>query len=195
VFSEPNKLNMVGIRSAFASTNKFDDLFIIFWKERNTWVGYSMPCTTDPGYFYLNKPINHIGTAILVGGSYKYKVGLHRNQYKALVQNSSVTVIRDADRNNVIDWAAKKETGWYGINIHRANVSNNAQNIENHSAGCQVIQNIDDYNFLMSKAITSQNMYGVGSLVYNLIDNSMIKNRVVAVAIAAAAAVLIYKFK
>ena len=56
-----------------------------------------------------------------------YGLGLHKQQYQALVQNmDQVTVIRDGDPDY-------EETGWFGINIHRGGVTTTG------SEGCQTI--------------------------------------------------------
>lgn len=70
------------------------------------------------------------GIAVLAPGVWHYKLGIHgitrpkSQQYKALVQAGSVTVIRDK---------TGPETGWFGINIHRGGRASTS------SLGCQTI--------------------------------------------------------
>ena len=48
----------------------------------------------------------------------KEKPGAH----KALCQrNRKVKVWRDNNKDNILDWEGETDTGYFGINIHRAN--------------------------------------------------------------------------
>lgn len=76
----------------------------------------------------------HMATLAL--GTYTYEVGIHNHskpkdrQYQALIQAGPVTVDRwpDADPKT-----PERETGWFGINIHRGGYSTTG------SLGCQTI--------------------------------------------------------
>jgi hypothetical protein len=170
----PNKLNIIGVRNSNAtSQEKFDDLIAYFTYDKNgNLVGKVVPGTTDPSTVFLKSPINVKGAAILKSGQYKdaYAIGLHRNQYEALVQVKPVTVIRDADRNALINYFAPTQTGLYGINIHKAQKGkNNEDIIGTDSAGCQVFRNLTDYMDMMRMAQTSRKNHG-NSFTYTLID-------------------------
>jgi hypothetical protein len=170
----PNKLNIIGVRNSNAtSQEKFDDLIAYFTYDKNgNLVGKLVPGTTDPSTVFLKSPINVKGAAILKSGQYKdaYAIGLHRNQYEALVQVKPVTVIRDADRNALINYFAPTQTGLYGINIHKAQKGkNNEDIIGTDSAGCQVFRNLTDYMDMMRMAQTSRKNHG-NSFTYTLID-------------------------
>ena len=92
--------------------------------------------------------MNKLGAAILKNGQYidAYKIGLHRGEYKALIEQKPVTVIRDYDRNAVLDFNnGKQETGNFGINIHRAGSKGTTINVDKWSAGCQVFENAEDF--------------------------------------------------
>lgn len=82
---------------------------------------YSANC--DPSFYEQ-------GIANLKAGVWRYKLGIHNvnkpksRQYKALVQEDPVTVLRDG---------GKEETGFFGINIHKGSINSTS------SMGCQTI--------------------------------------------------------
>jgi hypothetical protein len=170
----PNKLNVIGVRNSKAtSQDKFDDLIAYFTYDANgNLVGKVVAGTTDPSTYFLKSPINTKGAAILKSGQYKdaYQIGLHRGQYEALVQRKPVTVIRDDDRNALINYFAPTQTGLYGINIHKSTKGKNNEDIIGiDSAGCQVFRNIPDFMDMMRLAQTSRKNHG-NSFTYTLID-------------------------
>jgi len=170
----PNKLNIIGVRNSKAtSQDKFDDLIAYFTYDANgNLVGKVVSGTTDPSTYFLKSPINAKGAAILKSGQYKdaYQIGLHRGKYEALVQRKPVTVIRDDDRNALINYFAPTQTGLYGINIHKSTKGKNNEDIIGaDSAGCQVFRNIPDFMDMMRLAQTSRKNYG-NSFTYTLID-------------------------
>jgi len=171
----PNKLNIIGVRnSAATSQDKFDDLIAYFFYDKNgKLVGRVVSGTTYPSTAFLKSPINLKGAAILKSGQYKdaYQIGLHRNKYEALVQRKPVTVIRDDDRNALINYLAPTQTGLYGINIHKSTKGKNNEDIIGlDSAGCQVFRNIRDFEDMMQLARISKNKYG-NSFTYTLLDD------------------------
>jgi hypothetical protein len=174
IYTNPYKLNIIGIRSANKTDQtKFDDRIAYFTYDNNgKLIGKIASATTDPSTTYLEKPINLNGTAILKSGEYKdaYKIGLHRGKYQAVVQNKPVTVIRDNDRNAIINYFGKTDTGMFGINIHRATIGkNNEFLIDKDSAGCQVFQKVADFNDFMLMANKSKEVNG-NSFSYILLD-------------------------
>ena len=171
----PNKLNIIGVRNSKAtSQDKFDDLLAYFTYDNNgKLVGRVVSGTTDPSTSFLKSPINLKGAAILKSGQYKdaYQLGLHRNKYEALVQRKPVEVIRDNDRNALINYLAPTQTGLYGINIHKSTKGKNNEDIIGlDSAGCQVFRNIRDFEDMMQLARISRNKYG-NSFTYTLLDD------------------------
>src|SRR5436190_18848408 len=149
-YSRPYELNIIGIRNQSTVPNRFDDEIHVFFKNGNKqWVHYIFPATTDPGTYWLENPLNQQGTAILAQGQYKdsYQVGLHRGKYYALVQVKPVTILRDYDRNAVLDFNnGKPETGLFGINIHHASENGTTKIVDRFSAGCQVFASVNDFN-------------------------------------------------
>jgi hypothetical protein len=154
--------------------DKFDDLIAYFTYDNNgKLIGRVVSGTTDPSTYFLKSPMNLKGAAILKSGQYKdaYQLGLHRNKYEALVQRKPVTVIRDSDRNSLINYFAPTQTGLFGINIHKAQKGKNNEDIIGlDSAGCQVFRNIRDFEDMMQLARISKNKYG-NSFTYTLLDD------------------------
>lgn len=145
----PYNLNIVGLRHDSIVQNAFDDEICIFWKYKNVWTLKKYKVTTDPGLTYLRDPINEQGTAILKEGQYRgtFKLGLHRQKYTALVQAAPVTVIRDFNQDDRLDFnTGVEQTGFFGINIHRSSPSGESTLVNKWSAGCQVFANINHYN-------------------------------------------------
>lgn len=177
VYTRTYELNIVGIRTSSTVPNRFDDEIHVFFKNNaNQWIHYIFPATTDPGTYWLKNPMHPQGTAILKQGQYEgaYQIGLHRGKYYALVQRKPVTVIRDYDRNAVLDFlSGRPDTGMFGINIHRASVNGTTKTVDNYSAGCQVFANINHFNLLMQLAEKHRQLYG-NSFTYTLIDKRAI---------------------
>lgn len=174
VYTQPYKLNVVGIRSADETSLYFNDKIAFFWyDDQGRLTGKIAPATTDPSVYYLrDNPMNPRGTAILKSGQYidAYKIGSHRGNYTALVQSKPVTVIRDNDRNDLLNFFAETQTGLFGINIHRSSYGKaNSLVIGPDSAGCQVFQNPEDFLQMMSAAQTSSSKYG-NNFTYTLLD-------------------------
>ncbi|HEX7904884.1 MAG TPA: hypothetical protein VF487_13490 [Chitinophagaceae bacterium] len=177
VYVRPFELNIVGIRADSIIANKFDDEIHVFFKNsQQQWVHYRFAATTDPGTYWLQSPMHPQGTAILSQGQYPgaYQIGLHRGKYNALVQRRPVKVLRDYDRNAVLDFMnGISETGMFGINIHHASVNGTTKEIDKYSAGCQVFANINDFNLFMQLCERHRQLYD-NSFTYTLIDKRAI---------------------
>lgn len=100
-------------------------------------------CTIDPGRYWLNQPMNPAGTARIIEGIYKYKLGMHRG-HKALNQYAKVTVNRYSPHQNAKPWVKWKDepfsltqTGFFAIDIHAK--SSSSKFVEMASAGCTVL--------------------------------------------------------
>lgn len=171
--TKPYQLNIVGLRGKSINSNSFDDEIHVFYtKPDGTWNYHIYPGTTDPGTYWLNNPSYEAGAAILAQGQYvnAYAIGLHKGLYEALVQVRPVTVIRDYDRNAVLDFNnGTKQTGYFGINIHRAESSGTTKFINKYSAGCQVFQNAEDFAEFLSLARQHEKLYG-NRFTYTLVD-------------------------
>ena len=166
------ELNIIGVRSYFPIKNKFNDNMYLAWKENDDKFIYRMKCTTLPGTNYLLKPLNRKGTAILKENQYvnAYKLGLHRNKYLALVQRlQPVTVYRDNNKDDEWNLSVVTETGFFGINIHRASLWYRVLKINKYSAGCQAILIKKDFNKMIDLAKKQKNRFS-NKFTYTLIN-------------------------
>lgn len=169
--SKPFNLNYVGVRD-MSEAGKWNDTFIMFWKYNGVWNQFVRQGTTDPGLYYLHHPLNVKGTAILKQGQYRgaWTIGKHQSKYDALVQRKEVTVIRDADRDSSLDIVGGLEdTGFHGINHHRAMSKKDASKVGRFSAGCQVTLNPHEYDVFMSICGEAEEIWGKG-ITYTLIN-------------------------
>jgi hypothetical protein len=108
--------------------------------------------TADPGLTYLQRPIATLGTAILKPGQYRgmWQMGMHQSRYRALVQRGPCTVIRDNNRDGLLDDGPVEETGYFGINLHHARDRGVTTDVANWSAGCQVLADREEFDLVMS---------------------------------------------
>lgn len=177
LYEEPYKLNIWGVRANSETPNSFDDELHVFTNisatGRPKWAYLVFKITTDPGTYWLKNPMNPQGTAILKAGQYvdAYSIDKHQGKYYALCQRKrAVTVIRDYNRDAVLDFYNGRETtGMYGINIHRANKIGDTYTIDKNSAGCQVFKNAEDFNFFMKLCELHRKLHG-NRFTYTLID-------------------------
>jgi hypothetical protein len=177
IFMRPFELNIVGVRSDSTKPNAFDDTIYVFYVDKEgKLIQQKFQATTDPGTYWLQNPMNPQGTAILKQGQYigSHAMGLHRGKYMALVQQRPVTVMRDYDRNAILDFNnGREDTGLFGINIHRASETGTTKVVDHYSAGCQVFASITDFILFMSLCERHKGLYG-NSFTYTLIDERAI---------------------
>jgi hypothetical protein len=173
LFTRPFELNIIGMRSKSMKPNRFDDELHVFYKTNPLhWEYHVFKITTDPGTFWLKNPMQPQGTAILSEGQNKkaYALGLHRGQYKALVQVKPITIMRDYDRDAKLDfYNGKKVRGLFGINIHRANRTGTTKTVDRNSAGCQVFENASDFDVFIKMCERHSKLYG-NLFSYTLLD-------------------------
>jgi hypothetical protein len=180
-------LNLVGIRKSNGTPDAFDDLLCVVYRVRGAWVERCWPITTDPGLYYLmskDKQLNPAGTAILVPGQYRatWGIGLHGStKYEALTQQyGTVKVYRDGDLDAECDYDVAIDEGWFGINIHAADMSpyqgnGSRDKVGAWSAGCQVFQNEADFRAFM-RLCKQQVAAGKGSrFTYTLITEDQLR--------------------
>lgn len=157
-----HNFNLWGVRAYDEQAGIYDDAFIIFWNEKlgvvSDWKYIIIEGTTDPSDNNLLKPINPKGCMILPEGQYLslFKIGKHKNDYEALVQNTTVGVYRDNNKDTRLDYTGDLDIGWFGLNFHHASKFTITDRIGLYSAGCQVIKSINDWNthirdFLIAK--------------------------------------------
>jgi hypothetical protein len=191
LYSRPYELNIVGIRSKETKANKFDDEIHVFYKtDKNRWNYHLYKATTDPGTFWLKNPAYPQGTAILKEGQYKnaYAIGRHQGKSPALVQTGKVRVMRDYDRNAILDFNNAQIEEGTGINIHLAKSSGKTKLIDKYSAGCQVFQDAESFVEFMELCREHSSLYG-NSFTYTLIDFRAVR-RITLKRVAVAASVV-----
>ena len=164
-------LNIIGIRSNDTTSNSFNDWLSIFYNYDNRFVQFNFPCTTDPGTFYRNNPLNDKGTAVIVPNQFRslWKTGKHRN-YEALVQKNEIKVYRDNNKDDKLDFE-NIESGFFGINLHRAHKEFILNDVNKFSAGCQVVQDPLHFDFIMLLCSKAKELYGDG-FTYTLLEEN-----------------------
>jgi len=159
-------LNVFGVRRANTQSDRFDDFLGAIYKDaQRRWRIKIWPATTDPGRYWLERPQNPSGTAILVPGQYRqaYGVGKHQGKYTALCQVRPVQVWRDNNLDNIVDYGPRSgpvHTGVFGINIHRTNPYGESYLVGRWSAGCQVFRRAADFDALMRLVRISSRSFG-----------------------------------
>ena len=140
----------IGVRSNKNENNIFDDSFAVVWNKQVQW----FPCTTNAGSYWLLNLMNPKGTALLKPNQYidTWSFGRHLGKYKAFVQTKPVEVYRDKNKNLIAEKSITLDKGLFGINIHRASENYISKFIDKWSAGCQVIQNPNDFKLILSIA-------------------------------------------
>lgn len=169
--SKDYNLNIWGFRKNLSS-NKFDDLMVVFWKHQGVWIKKEYPITTDPGVYYLRNPIKGTkGTGALVEGQHEgcWQIGKHNGKYDALVQVKPLPFYRDNDKDTLLELDSRTiETGLWGCNIHRSLEKGEAWFIENFSAGCQVFKRGKDFAEFMDLCYHARDNWG-NNFTYTLI--------------------------
>lgn len=180
LFTRPYELNIVGLRSKNVIPNRFDDeLHVFYMVNQKKWEYHVFRITTDPGTFWLKNPMQPQGTAIVAEGQYpgSHTIGLHRGQYKALVQRNPLTIVRQYDRQAKLDfYNGKKVKGVFGINIHRANKIGKTKTVDKNSAGCQVFENAEDFDVFMKLCEQHRSRFG-NIFTYTLLDFRTVMRR------------------
>ncbi len=173
IFDRSYDLNIVGIRANTPATNTFNDfLTVAYIDEKQQPRIFVAPGTTDPGYFWLEHPMNPLGAAIVKEGHYPdlWQIGMHKD-YQALVQVGNITVYRDNNRDDTYDLDEKTlDTGVFGVDLHHSSYNGVSYQVDKWSAGCQVVANIVDFLALMN-LVFRQRTYGRGTRYsYSLIN-------------------------
>ncbi len=148
-------LTVIALRHKPGIQNVFDDMLTVSYKLDGEWRFKAWPCTTDPGTYWLQHPMNVKGTAIVVSNKQypqSHKIGYHHvgspNQYEAMVQCSTLSTYRDANKDKIEDFVNESLTTGGGINIHHAGTDSNT--VDKFSAGCIVFKRIADFYSFMS---------------------------------------------
>ncbi|MAP53297.1 MAG: hypothetical protein CL605_00180 [Altibacter sp.] len=170
--TEDFDLNIVGVRSSNRRPGFFDDMIVVCYKSNSDWIEERYKATTDPSMEQHRDPDNPKGVAVLKPGQYRgvYKIDKHAGKYQALCQRGAeVTVYRDNNRDERTDYI-NEESGYFGINLHRAHQTQIVHSTQYFSHGCQVIQNPADFARLMGLAFLQIGI-GYDSFTYTLIES------------------------
>lgn len=165
-------LNIIGYRNPNGKPNKFDDLMFCCYKKNGLWQMESWQITTDPGLHWMEKPLNVKGTAILKAGQYRgvYRIAKHRGKYNALCQRGGkMTVWRDNNKDDSYDYE-DTQTGYFGINIHRAHAEREINHVGKYSAGCQVFRRREDLDRLLWLCQMQIKIHKWETFSYTLLD-------------------------
>ena len=165
-------IHVVGIRSKANEPNKFDDLIGLVQGDQVNWY----TGTTNPGTFWLNSPMNSLGTAVLKCGQYvdTYVIGLHQGKYTALKQAKKVTVFRDADKDSVAEEQGKEDTGLFGITNKHVYFSGNETGFRIKLDKIVSTQPYDDGIGILKDGVRAKPLIfktGDGWFTFNLIQN------------------------
>lgn len=162
-------LNLIGVRRSVNNLDNFDDALMVIYKVKGEWIIDCFPITTDSGKYYLKNPLTDKGTAILCEGQYRgaYRIGIHNNSHRALIQSLPVKVYRDNNRDDQLDFK-NPEWGMFGINIHRSSRWG-SEKVGKYSAGCQVFFNYFDWVKFDKLFVKASKIYG-DTFSYTLIN-------------------------
>jgi hypothetical protein len=159
-----SEINIFGIRNDY---NPEKDLFndqigIATDSEIHLFQG-----TTDPGMWWTLNPVAYqgvTGAAHIVDGVHRniWRVGIHAAgtgfAHEALIQTgNSIRFWRDTNKDSKNDGTEPVQSGYVGINLHRAGLDDPA-NIGKYSAGCQVVRHHEEFITFMN-IIKASSMY------------------------------------
>ena len=184
---KPFDINIIGIRTADRTHNKFND-FITFSgrDDRGHEFLKIFDGTTDPGLYWLKNPMQVKGTAILVPGQYKkvYKIGTHgqgASAYTAFEQIAAMCYCRDNNKDSRLDideLMLNKDNFIFDnikSNLHRAGARVKSTQVDKWSAACQVVADPDEFDQGIEIGIKGSVNYG-NFFTYTLIEEKDFKN-------------------
>lgn len=158
-----SKPALLGMRGYFQDTmgepgvndrGLYDDaIFIVTPQEHRSFWANTDPSRYRKGY---GTDEDTKGMAELAPGLWKYRRGMHRNSYMALVQADEVLVIRDGRPDY-------PDRGWFGIHIHKGGWGTTS------SLGCQTIHP-DQWREFYDMVDRVMDSYDVRTIPYCLIE-------------------------
>lgn len=161
----PGFLNIVYVEGADKSGRHNPDTFNVFNDRRTVFhfdktgkpvMDLNVLCTTEPGKFFTDNPLNPDGAARIAFGQYKsWTIGMHHpesqppRKHKALVQADKIHIFRDKNKDGIRPGDKEFIVGsGAGINQH-SGLNQSPSNIGKLSAGCLVGQNDDEHKKFM----------------------------------------------
>lgn len=163
-------LNIIGVRGEHKPDEFSDKLYIIF-REYGSMRVLIAPMTTYPGLYWLRNPMTPEGCAIMKEGQYRkaYQIGNHRRVTALIQTGNKVKVYRDNTKDGTITLLEDSVIdGYFGINIHPVMDKNN-KTVGQDSAGCQVLQDYEDFRKLIRLCYSAMDVYG-NYFTYTLIN-------------------------
>lgn len=150
-------LNLIGVRNSSRVGGRWDDLFMMVYKEGGKFKIDAYEATTDPGQTELTVPsfpeAKKNGTAIMAPGQYRglwSSVGwdgnhfYHQGKARGLQQHGKVRLYRDNNRNETLDLDPATLIDYgpnAGINLHPFwGGKQDFDRVYSWSAGCQVVR-------------------------------------------------------
>lgn len=149
------KFNLIGIRDESGMDKDIVNDQLGFFTEDELFL---CPGTTDPGVYWTKSgERNKAGTFHLIEGFHEriWAIGIHKG-YEAIVNDykhcKPTKGWRDANYNFVQDAKDIIVCDYFGVNFHRMDKSIISKIVGKYSAGCQVVQNPKDFNYILQKA-------------------------------------------
>lgn len=149
------KFNLFGIRNEEEMNKDVINDILGFFTEDEI---FMCPGTTDPGvYWTKSSERNPKGTFHLLEGFHEriWTFGKHKG-YDAFVNDwkscKPTKGWRDANYNFVRDAKDIEVCDYFGVNFHRMHENIIAKLIGKYSAGCQVVQNPKDFDYILKRA-------------------------------------------
>jgi len=152
-FSGEYDLNIIGVRSSRIIPNRFNDKIYVVYRHDGAWHEHCYPITTVAGSYWLQNPARSEGTAVVVHDKQfrsVWSIGKHKGQYEALVQTGLISIWRDGNKDDKVDYGGEEYEGYFGINCHRSNRNHQSSSVDKWSAGCQVFANPSHFSAFMS---------------------------------------------
>lgn len=147
----PKEYWILGVQSIEDEYNVFDDKFYLFKGEKFIMVTSG---TTNPGASALQnyQKYNSKGAFVIKTNWWHYGLwsfGYHNSKMPALKQKAEVIGFRDGNKDNKSEQIGEEVKGKFGINFHTVSYNHKTsfwrRLIGGWSAGCQVINDVDDY--------------------------------------------------
>lgn len=150
-----SNFNLIGIRDEEGIKADIINDQLGFFTEDELFL---CPGTTDPGvYWTTSSERNKSGTFHLLEGFHEniWTFGRHKG-YDALVNDyrycKPTKGWRDSDYNFTRSQKDIVVCDYFGVNFHRMDKNIIAKLIGKYSAGCQVVQNPKDFDYILQKA-------------------------------------------
>ena len=175
-------VNIFGVRFGYDVVNEFNDIVGVAYKDEfGNEVCLAFKATTKPGLYWLkNKLMNKQGTFIMMPGQYRscWYAGLHgKTRYPALRQNgkNQFKGWRDNDSDGKFDVDGPIYSDAMYVNGHTTSFKNDIDKVGPYSAGCQVIQDSEEFKAWLAVIYRSMESHG-DKVSYTLLESKDFEN-------------------